>query len=125
MEDFSFEKRHRLLSASDFKYLRSGSKQLKDRTLRIYCRPGRLNQSETRLGLSVSKKVGSAVVRNRTKRILRETFRQKGHRELGLDIMVVVSPYLYKNFPNGSKGEVQLKLAFEKKMKELSKRNDS
>ena len=43
----------------------------------------------TRLGLSVSKKVGNAVVRNKWKRIIREAFR-KQQRDIprGLDIVV-------------------------------------
>ncbi len=43
----------------------------------------------TRLGLSVSKKVGNAVVRNRWKRIIREAFRkQQIDIPRGLDIVV-------------------------------------
>ncbi len=43
----------------------------------------------TRLGLSVSRKVGNAVVRNRWKRIIREVFRQQRmDLPLGLDLVV-------------------------------------
>ena len=43
----------------------------------------------TRLGLSVSKKVGNAVVRNKWKRIIREAFRkQKADIPLRMDIVV-------------------------------------
>jgi ribonuclease P protein component len=45
---------------------------------------------ETRLGITVSGKVGNAVVRNRIKRLVREFFRRRRH-ELapGLDILVI------------------------------------
>jgi ribonuclease P protein component len=44
----------------------------------------------TRLGLSVSRKVGGAVVRNRWKRLLREAFRLSRERlPLGIDLVVV------------------------------------
>jgi ribonuclease P protein component len=45
----------------------------------------------TRLGLSVSRKVGNAVVRNRWKRCIREAFRQLQH-ELPPGIDIVIRP---------------------------------
>lgn len=46
-----------------------------------------------RLGLSVSRKVGSAVVRNRWKRLLREAFRlEKEHLPKGVDLVVIPRP---------------------------------
>lgn len=43
-----------------------------------------------RLGLAISRKVSKhAVVRNRIKRLIRETFRNQQHQLIGLDIIVV------------------------------------
>lgn len=43
----------------------------------------------TRLGLSVSRKVGNAVMRNRWKRLIREAFRLSQHElPVGLDLVV-------------------------------------
>lgn len=51
---------------------------------------GKNDRGETRLGITVSSKVGNAVVRNRIKRCLREFFRRRRH-ELGagLDFIVI------------------------------------
>jgi ribonuclease P protein component len=51
---------------------------------------GSNDSSETRLGITVSGKVGNAVARNRIKRSLREFFRRRRH-ELGtgLDFLVI------------------------------------
>jgi ribonuclease P protein component len=61
----------------------------------VYGRPNGLPHA--RLGLSVSRKVGGAVVRNRLKRLLREAFRLRQH-ELapGIDLIVVGRPHGFR-----------------------------
>jgi ribonuclease P protein component len=57
----------------------------------IYALPNDLPDGRVRLGLSVSRRIGTAVVRNRWKRRLREAFRAvRGELRHGIDMIVVV-----------------------------------
>lgn len=54
----------------------------------VYCRPNRLGRN--RLGVTVSTKLGHAVVRNRVRRRLREIFRLHGaEMKCGFDVILV------------------------------------
>lgn len=56
--------------------------------LALYCRKNRLGKN--RLGLTVGKKVGGAVTRNRVRRRIREIYRlHEGELRPGFDIVVV------------------------------------
>jgi ribonuclease P protein component len=69
-------KRARLSRSSDFQRIYRQGRSAASRFLVLYYferSPG-APASQARLGLSVSKKVGGAVVRNRIKRLLREAF---------------------------------------------------
>lgn len=60
--------------------------------LLIYARPNGLPHS--RLGLSTSRKVGTAPRRNRIRRLIREAFRHLQHDlRAGYDLLVVVRPH--------------------------------
>lgn len=104
-----FSKSHRLLTSEDFLYLKNGSFCLKAPQLIAYAKNSRLAQSETRIGISVSKRVGNSFTRNRLKRIIRENFRLSEVRNLGLDVLFVVGFQLYKTAPTEAEAEAILK----------------
>jgi len=82
-----FPKSVRLLSQKDFDGVYKSEVFAADDFLVI--RANRNNLDVTRLGLSVSRKVGNAVVRNRWKRLIREAFRvQRLDLPPGLDLVV-------------------------------------
>lgn len=89
MADCGFEKKFRLLSARDFDELKVGSSSYKKAALIVYYKKNSYNQS--RIGLSVPKKIGKSHDRNRLKRLMREFFRTSPYKFLGYDILLVVS----------------------------------
>lgn len=104
----SFSKESRLLNSQDFNYLRQGALVLNTPFLRFYYKKTRLEGNQSRLGLSVSRKVGNAVQRNIVKRTLRECFRLSELREISQDILIVASPRLKQmwNDPDNVRSEL-------------------
>lgn len=79
---FGFEKANRLLKRRDFKRLYRSSRSVANGSfvIRYRIRPRHEPLAAPRLGVTVSRRVGNAVVRNRLKRMVREFFRC--HREM-------------------------------------------
>ena len=71
------DKKHRLTRSADFQRVYRQGKSVAGRQAVLYYFEGVTDASEDgpRLGVSVSKKVGGAVVRNQVKRVLKEIFR--------------------------------------------------
>ena len=88
--NFSFPKSSRLLKSDDFLYLKEKPNKLSSKFFIAYYKNQKNNLKTSRIGISVSKKVGNAVVRNKIKRQIRENFRQSDIRFKGLDILTVV-----------------------------------
>lgn len=89
MADNKFEKKFRLLSASDFEELKVGSSSYKKASLIIYYKKNSFNLS--RIGISIPKKIGKSHDRNRLKRLIREFYRTSPYKFLGYDMLFVVS----------------------------------
>ena len=87
MVDQRFPKSLRLKSQADFDLVFANDHFAADDVLVIRARRNGLGHC--RLGLSVSRKVGNAVVRNRWKRLIRDAFRtQKSQLPAGIDLVV-------------------------------------
>jgi ribonuclease P protein component len=84
--------RARLSRSGDFDRVFRQGRSHAARELVLYVFP-RDSQDPPRLGLSVSRKVGGAVERNRVKRMLREAFSEEGSRlPAGTDAVLVARP---------------------------------
>ena len=78
MRFFSFAKTDRILKRSEFLYLSHNGKKISNKHFLLLFCPGQLEGS--RLGITVTRKVGNAILRNRIKRFSREYFRLNRHK---------------------------------------------
>ncbi len=85
----SFPQVLKLKTPEEFKHVYDRKRSASDGVLLIYVCENEL--AHPRLGVSVSKKVGNAVVRNRYKRLFREAFRLLQH-DLPPSVDLVVIP---------------------------------
>src|SRR5579863_2190236 len=85
-------RRGRLSRSADFDRVMRNGRSHAGRDLVLYVFP-RGSDEPPRLGLSVSRKVGGAVERNRVKRLLREAFAREADRlPVGADAVVIARP---------------------------------
>ena len=88
MPPLTFPQHLRLKTPPQFKAVYDKKRSVSDGFLVVYAAANGL--PHPRVGLSVSRKVGNAVVRNRWKRLLREVFRHLQHDLMpGLDFVLV------------------------------------
>lgn len=91
-KNHTFPRTHRLRHQRDFDAAYQAGVAKSVGPLRVFAKPNDLGHG--RLGLNVSTRVGNAVVRNRVKRLLRESFRLLQHELPGAyDFIVIVRPH--------------------------------
>ncbi|MDH3213750.1 MAG: ribonuclease P protein component [Myxococcales bacterium] len=87
-----FRRADRLLHSRDFRRVAGRGKRAAGRYFVVLMAPAppRLEQEVVRLGITVSRQVGGAVVRNRLKRWIRVWFREaRSGLEPGMDLVVI------------------------------------
>jgi len=92
--EYSFPKATRILKRPEFIRLsKSGAKIQNRHFIFLYSRS---NREYSRIGITVSRKVGKAVLRNRIKRLVREHFRLNRHHLAGhWDINIIANTDIY------------------------------
>ena len=87
MGSFSFPKKIKILNRTDYVNANRSGRRIHSRHFTVILRQNGLGI--TRLGVTVSKKTGNAVKRNRVKRLIRELFRlNKSRFPQGYDIVI-------------------------------------
>jgi ribonuclease P protein component len=85
----TFSKASRILKRSEFIRLSENNRKVQNQ--HFVALFSRSDTGQTRLGITVTKRVGNAVARNQMKRYVREFFRQNLHTvECGTDINIIV-----------------------------------
>jgi ribonuclease P protein component len=93
MADRERRKRRRLSRSGEFERVYREGRSHASRHLVVYAFPRPENAGDPRLGVSVGRKLGGAVERNRIKRLLREAFWSSADElEPGHDFVIVARP---------------------------------
>ncbi|WP_285813503.1 MULTISPECIES: ribonuclease P protein component [Staphylococcus] len=82
------EKAYRIKKNSDFQMIYKRGKSVANRQFVIYTKTNK-DLEHFRLGISVSKKLGNAVVRNKIKRAIRENFKVHKNDIIPIEIIVI------------------------------------
>lgn len=112
---YEFTADQRVKSSDDFRRCYNSGQRAGDGHLLVFASPNQLPCS--RLGVSVSKKHGNAVARNRKKRLLREAFRLLQHElPTGLDFVLVPRQRADSSLSNFQKSLKRLVVKLERRL---------
>ena len=88
--DEGFPQGARIKRSVEFRQIQKTGRRIRSRFLVVcFCET---SQKTSRFGLTVSRKVGNAVTRNRVKRWLRESIRKNRHDVSSLDVVFIARP---------------------------------
>jgi ribonuclease P protein component len=111
----AFPRAHRLQRAQEFSVVMKGGCRTRDEYFNVYAAPNRLPHA--RVGLTVSRRVSTkAVIRNRVKRAIRESFRRHQEALVGLSMVVVVQT------PAATAGSERLRESLRQHWERIAKR---
>lgn len=112
MKRLTFPKSARLLKDGQFKAVLTRNMRSSDSLLTVFMAENNLNRP--RIGLSVAKTFGSAVFRNRLKRLIREAFRKNQHDiPQAFDYLVMPSSRLIESAKAYGPKQIVKKVTFE------------
>jgi ribonuclease P protein component len=99
----------RLRDRRDFQRVSRDAERANARSFVVLVAPSRRGvDADSRLGITASRRVGGAVVRNRVKRRVREWFRRhRGELSRGLDLVVIARPAASRLEQSAVAGELQ------------------
>ena len=105
----SFPKTKRLVTNRQFRSVLANKVSARDKLLIVYVTKN--DCGHPRLGLSVSKKCGNAVARNRIKRLIREAFRtSQNNIPQNLDYLLMALPKYFEKNPKAAAKGLNLQL---------------
>ncbi len=91
MKKHTLTKGEKVLKSFEYRNILKGGKSISTEHFRVFICPNSIDKQ--RLGITTSKKVGSAVKRNRIKRLLREFFRlHKACLPTSSDLLFIAKP---------------------------------
>ncbi len=120
---WTFPKSVRLRASSEFKSVYNQRCKASDGTLLLFASPSVAGR--TRIGLSVSRKLGNAVVRNRLKRLLREAFRlSRPDLPTGIDLIAIPQGAVRASLPHYRQSLVRLAQKLHRRMQSAGPSRD-